>query len=149
MSLNAGAFPHRPPVDDPEPDTRVVRLDTEEAATLCGRLASETATSILVSLFEEPMTASDVADRVDTSLQNAHYHLDRLEESDLVRVVDTWYSSRGVEMKVYAPSHDEFVISLSPDDDAGPDKEATAPDEDDSTEGERREHQPLVAGPSA
>jgi DNA-binding transcriptional ArsR family regulator len=157
MSLNAGAFPHRPPVDDPDPDTRVVRLDTEEAATLCGRLASETATSILVSLFEEPMTASDVADRVDTSLQNAHYHLDRLEESELVRVVDTWYSSRGVEMKVYAPSHDEFVISLSPDEDVdspdqearNTDEEATAPDENGTTEDERRERQPLVAGPSA
>jgi DNA-binding transcriptional ArsR family regulator len=164
MSLDAGAFPHRPPVDDPDPDTRVVQLDTEEAATLCGRLASETATSILVSLFDEPMTASDVADRVDTSLQNAHYHLDRLAESDLVRVVDTWYSSRGVEMKVYAPSHDEFVISLSPDgrvdgadeeanaadvETGDPDVETGDSDGEGATEPERRERRPVVAGPSA
>ena len=111
MSLNAGMFPHRPTVDEPDRDTRVVALDTEEAAAICSSLASETANRILAQLFEEPATASDLADHVDTSLQNAHYHLEQLQEAGVVRVVDTWYSSRGVEMNVYAPSHDEFVIT--------------------------------------
>jgi DNA-binding transcriptional ArsR family regulator len=117
MSLNAGMFPHRPTVDEPERDTRVVALDTEEAATICSSLASETANRILSRLFEDPATASDLADEVDTSLQNAHYHLDRLQKSGVVRVVDTWYSSRGVEMNVYAPTHDEFVITPPTGDD--------------------------------
>ncbi|WP_380677192.1 ArsR/SmtB family transcription factor [Salinigranum sp. GCM10025319] len=132
MSLNAGMFPYRPPVEEPDRETRVVTLDTDEAASLCGSLASETATDILARLFEEPMTASDLAERVDTSLQNAHYHLERLRESELIRVVDTWYSSRGVEMNVYAPTYDEFVIVPSAVDAAGgrPGDDAAGPEDD-------------------
>jgi DNA-binding transcriptional ArsR family regulator len=130
-------FPHRPPVDEPERETRTVTLGTEQAAALCGALASETATSILARLFEEPMTASDLADRVDTSLQNAHYHLERLRESDLIHVVDTWYSSRGVEMNVYAPTCDEFVITPSVDADT---------EDETETEADDSETTPLIAG---
>jgi predicted transcriptional regulator len=146
MSLNAGLFPHRPPVDEPTRDSRVVSLDTDEAAALCGTLASDTATSILSRLFEEPMTASDLADCVDTSLQNAHYHLDRLREVGLIRVVDTWYSSRGVEMDVYAPTHDEFVIAPSSDDAESASAEDVQMGEDGSL-GEP-EQGPLVVGQS-
>lgn len=145
MSLNAGLFPHRPPVDETERDTRVVTIGTDEAARVCACLASETATRILARLFDEPMTASDVADHVDTSLQNAHYHLGRLSESGLVRVVDTWYSSRGVEMDVYAPTHDGFV--LAPDSSAAGDAALDERTDDDGpAEGEEP---PLVAGRSS
>jgi hypothetical protein len=151
MSLNAGLFPHRPPVDETDRGSRVVSLDTDEAAALCGSLASDTATSILSRLFEEPTTASDLADAVDTSLQNAHYHLDRLREAGLIRVVDTWYSSRGVEMDVYAPTHDEFVIAPAADDAASVPNDAASPSDDDSRVGEDgplvgEERAPLVAG---
>jgi predicted transcriptional regulator len=146
MSLNAGLFPHRPPVDEPDRGSRVVCLDTDEAAALCGSLASDTATSILSRLFEEPTTASKLADRVDTSLQNAHYHLDRLREAGLVRVVDTWYSSRGVEMDVYAPTHDEFVIAPPSDDATSESTDDARVDEDDRPGAERRA--PLAVGQS-
>jgi hypothetical protein len=145
MSLDAGLFPHRPPVDEAERDTMVVTIGTDEAARVCACLASETATRILACLFDEPTTASDVADRVDTSLQNANYHLGRLAESGLVRVVDTWYSSRGVEMDVYAPTHDGFVLAPAP----------SAPGDcalDERTDDERRTEgteTPLVAGRSS
>ena len=111
-------FPHRPTVDEPDRDTCTVPLDSEEAAAICASLASETANEILSRLFEDPTTASELADDVDTSLQNAHYHLERLQEAGLVRIVDTWYSSRGVEMNVYAPAHDRFVIAPPSTDDA-------------------------------
>jgi DNA-binding transcriptional ArsR family regulator len=124
MSLNAGLLPHRPPVDEPAGETRVVGLDTDAAADLCRSLASETATDILATLSAEPTTASQVADEVDTSLQNAHYHLERLQEAGLVEVVDTWYSTRGAEMDVYAAVYDEFVIVPSAE--AATDREGTA-----------------------
>lgn len=151
MSLDDGLFPHRPPVDRPDPETRVVTLDTEEAATLCRSLGSEMATSILARLFEEPMTASDVADHVDTSLQNAHYHLERLEEAGLIDVVDTWYSSRGVEMNVYAAMYEEFVIVPPTVDDARAEESAASdrsPPGDDAEETAEPEP-PLVVGPSS
>lgn len=122
MATETGLLPHRPPVDEPDRETRLVELDTTEAAELCGVLASETATEILSALNDEPMVTSDVAERVGTSLQNAHHHLGRLCEADLVRVVDTWYSSRGSEMKVYAPVNERLVIAPSGSG-AGPDLE--------------------------
>jgi DNA-binding transcriptional ArsR family regulator len=115
MSTETGLLPHRPPVEEPDRGTRVVELDTREASEVCGVLASETATNILATLNEEPMVASDVADRVGTSLQNAHHHIGRLREVDLVHVVDTWYSSRGSEMKVYAPVDERLVVAASND----------------------------------
>ncbi|WP_152041349.1 ArsR/SmtB family transcription factor [Salinigranum salinum] len=148
MSLNAGLLPHRPPVDEPERDTRVVSLGSEEAASLCGSLASETATSILSQLFEEPTTASDLAECVDTSLQNAHYHLERLRDSDLIRVVDTWYSSRGVEMKVYAPAHDELVIAPGGTDRPSPRDARSETDWTDDQRPDDGETPPLVVGQS-
>lgn len=112
MTSETGLLPHRPPVDEPDRGTRVVDLGTAEAAELCGVLSSETATDILAALSDEPMATSGVAERVGTSLQNAHHHLGRLRETDLVRVVDTWYSSRGSEMKVYAPADERLVLAV-------------------------------------
>lgn len=118
MSTNASLLPHCPPIDEPERETRVLTLGTDEVADLCGVLASETATDVLSALDEEPMVASELAERVGTSLQNTTYHLRQLRDAGLVRVVDTWYSSRGTEMKVYAPVYDRFVIVSADADDA-------------------------------
>lgn len=46
----------------------------------------------------------------DTSLQNVHYHLKKLQAADLIESVDTVYSSRGQEVQVYAPTHEALVL---------------------------------------
>lgn len=99
---------------DPETDQppRLVNIDDEETADeVFAALSSETARNILSELYEEPTTASDLAESVDTSLQNARYHLDKLQSAGLVTEVDTWYSSRGTEMTVYAPTNDPLVVT--------------------------------------
>ena len=73
-------------------------------------LTSKTAQSILVELSDEPGTPGEVADRVDTSLQNVGYHLSKLEDAGLVTVVGTRYSSKGREMNVYASAVRSLVI---------------------------------------
>jgi DNA-binding transcriptional ArsR family regulator len=95
--------------EDREP--RVVDLDGEDAERVFGALSSETAREIFTALHEEPMTASDIADAVDSSIQNVRYHLENLADAGLVEVVDTWYSSRGNEMKVYAPRDGPLIVS--------------------------------------
>ena len=47
---------------------------------------------------------------VGTSVQNVQYHLQKFEDADLIEVVDLWYSSRGIEMKVYAPVDRSLVL---------------------------------------
>lgn len=103
-------LPRRSSVDINDRDPQLVAIDDASADELFTVLTSETARTLLTELYRKPATLSDVADEVDTSVQNATYHLRRLEEVGLVEAVDTWYSSRGREMNVYAPTSDPLVF---------------------------------------
>lgn len=94
--------------DSAEP--RVVGVDSDDADDLLGALSSNTGRELLTTLHEEPGTPSDLADRVDTSLQNVQYHLDKLEDADVIESVDTIYSEKGREMQVYAPTDQPLVV---------------------------------------
>lgn len=108
-------FPlHNPVNHTPRKRTNIVVSDSERADAL-QTLSSDTAQRILKALSDEPGTVSDVADTVDTSLQNAQYHLTRLSNADLVEAVDTWYSEKGKEMTVYALTAQELVIHFETD----------------------------------
>ena len=74
-------------------------------------LGAETTRRVYAALCREPATPSDLADRLDTSLQNLSYHLDKLESAELVTDAGVQYSSRGREMTVYAPRHDPLVVA--------------------------------------
>jgi DNA-binding transcriptional ArsR family regulator len=102
---------------EPEPDVRYLTLS--DAGPTIEALRSETAQSILSAMGGEPTTATGVAERVETSLQNVCYHLSRLEEAGLVSVVGTRYSEKGAEMNVYAREVGALVIGApSPSADA-------------------------------
>ncbi|MEF8818763.1 MAG: winged helix-turn-helix domain-containing protein [Haloferacaceae archaeon] len=98
-----------------EADPRVVGLDDDEAGEVLAALSSETARRLLAELHDDPDSASGVADRADTSLQNAQYHLGRMRDAGLVEVVDTIYSEKGREMKVYAPADRPLVMFAGAD----------------------------------
>jgi DNA-binding transcriptional ArsR family regulator len=104
-------------LDDPDADHRCLSL--EEAGPVLDSLASKTAQSILVEVCAEPTTPGDIADQVDTSLQNVSYHLSNLENAGLVTVVGTRYSSRGREMKMYASTIQSLVIGSPSTSDSG------------------------------
>ncbi|WP_227134656.1 ArsR/SmtB family transcription factor [Halorubellus salinus] len=98
--------PTEPEATNPE----VVGLGETETSDVFAALSSRTARSILSALYDTPATASELADSVDTSLQNVGYHLDNLSDADLVTVVDQCYSPKGNEMDVYAPSNGPLVV---------------------------------------
>lgn len=107
-------LPLRPTVTrEPTSDSFLVNIDDEAADEVFAALSSSTAREILAALYDEPQTASDVANAVDTSLQNTKYHVDKLVDADLIEVVDIWYSEHGREMKVYAPSNSSVVLVAS------------------------------------
>ncbi|MFC4356479.1 ArsR/SmtB family transcription factor [Halobium salinum] len=93
---------------DAEP--RVIGVDSDDADALMSALSSGTARKLLAALHEEPDTASGLADRIDTTLQNVQYHLGKLDDAEVVSVVDTVYSEKGREMKVYAPADRPLVV---------------------------------------
>lgn len=106
-------LPLRPSIDHTPRSRSVIDLTDENSTAVFEALGSETARSILETLDDQPATASDLADEVETSLQNVQYHLDNLHDASLVAEVGTWYSSRGKEMSVYALSSERLEFRLS------------------------------------
>ena len=114
----ADILPSRPDLpDDEDKEPRVVGLDSEEVDDLLAAISSTTARELLAELHDEPGTPSEVAERVDTSIQNAQYHLDRLETAGLIESAGTAYSEKGREMTVYAPSDRALVVVAGNEDD--------------------------------
>jgi DNA-binding transcriptional ArsR family regulator len=107
----ARLFPLRSETPAQEGRPRVVDLADEDADAVFSALSSTTARQIYARLGEEPGTPSDVADAIDSSIQNVRYHLGKLEDAGLVEVVDTWYSSRGNEMSVYATVDGPLIVT--------------------------------------
>ena len=93
-----------------DPDPRVLGVDSDEAGEALSALSSETTRELLGALHEEPATPSAIADRLDHTLQNVQYHIGKLDDAGLVEVVDTVYSEKGREMKVYAPADGPLVV---------------------------------------
>lgn len=112
----SGIFPLREKVSLGEDrDPRLIELDEDVADEVFDALSSRTTRTIFAELHASPQTASDLAEVTDTSVQNAQYHLEKLVAADLVAVVDTWYSERGTEMKVYAPTDEALVLFAGSD----------------------------------
>ena len=98
-----------------ESSPRVHWLEDDETEQLIGSLACDTARDILSCLHDAPATATELAEEVETSIQNARHHLGNLAEADLVRVAGTRYSEKGREMKVYAPTEGPLVVCVGGD----------------------------------
>lgn len=94
----------------PSSEPRVVPLQGEEVDALFETLSSETRRKILKQLYDSPSTPSELANATETSLQNVHYHLEKLAAVDLIEGIDTRYSSKGKEMQVYAPANDPLIF---------------------------------------
>jgi DNA-binding transcriptional ArsR family regulator len=97
-------------VEEADEEPRVLGLDDEDADDVLGALSSETARDLLTAVHEEPATASELAAAADTSLQNAQYHIEKLEAAGLIEVRGTRYSAKGREMAVYGPNDSPLVL---------------------------------------
>jgi DNA-binding transcriptional ArsR family regulator len=102
------------PVPGPDPDyqnvAETLELTGEEADQVFDALSSPTSRSVLRALYDDPLPPADLAEELDTSVQNIHYHLQKLEGANLVEAIETAYSSRGVEMDIYAPTNEALVL---------------------------------------
>lgn len=95
-------------VDETEP--RVIDVNSEDAEEVLSALTSDTARQVLSELHDDPAPPAELSDRVDTSLQNIQYHLNKLEDAGAIEVIDQIYSEKGREMNVYAPADQPLVI---------------------------------------
>lgn len=105
-----GLLPSRVLVENDPNEARVLDIEGADADRTFEALSSTTARQILQSVYEEPRTPTDVREEVGTSLQNVHYHLDKLEAADLIEPAGTGYSEKGNEMTVYGPTSEAVVL---------------------------------------
>ena len=103
-------LPQRPSVERPDRESQVVSLADPSSDDVFSVLSSTVARNLLAELYRRPATQSELADSLDTSIQNVSYHLDNLADAGLVDVVDQWYSEKGREMDVYAPDGGSLVL---------------------------------------
>ncbi|KDE57484.1 transcriptional regulator [Halostagnicola sp. A56] len=98
-------------------DPAVLSLDDAATRDVIEALSSETAYEIFRLLNETPATPSRIADQLDQSVQNVHYHLEKLESAGVIEVTDTCYSEKGREMSVFVVSEDPTLLFLGTEDD--------------------------------
>ena len=107
MAPPRSVFPIR---EDVDADASPTAVGLEDADGVVDALASDTARAIVEHLYTEPATASDLAAAVGTSVQNARYHLERLEAAGVVGVVGSRCSERSTEMDVYGLQSEPLVV---------------------------------------
>ena len=108
-------LPSRLDVSASPGEPKVLDIDGEEAEAAFDALGSETARTVLATTYEEPKTPPEIREDVGTSLQNVHYHIDRLEDAGLLEPAGTGYSSKGNEMTVYGPASEAVVLFAGED----------------------------------
>lgn len=91
-------------------EPRVLGLTEGAADEAFAALSSETARRVLALVYDDPRTPVEIREEIGTSLQNVHYHVEKLESADLIESVGTDYSAKGNEMNVYAPTSEALVL---------------------------------------
>lgn len=104
-------LPFHPSPESDDISPRVLDLTGEDADLVFDALSSTTARRILATLHNKPTPPSEIAETLDLSLQNVHYHLRNMRDADLIEEIETGYSEKGVEVSIYAPTANPVVIS--------------------------------------
>jgi DNA-binding transcriptional ArsR family regulator len=108
MASLTDLLPREVPASDADP--RVVSVEDDEADEVLEVLSSDTRRDIYRRLFEEPATSSELAEELDTTVQNISHHVSALQEAQLIEQIGELYSEKGNEMAVYGPASDPLVF---------------------------------------
>ena len=101
------------PADDASEITEKIKIlatDDEKIKSFGEMLTNDSSREILQLLFNEEMTAARIAQRTEISLQLVRYHLNKLQDLGIVKVVRTEKNSKSQDMKVYSATKFSMVI---------------------------------------
>lgn len=82
----------------------------EESKKITQVISNDTARQIIQLLADAPLSASDIAGRLQVPLTTIVYNLENLENVGLVKVERIKYSEKGREVKIYAPVRKLIVV---------------------------------------
>ncbi len=95
---------------DPGDEKLLILPLGEESRKITQVISNDTARHIIELLADAPLSASDIAERLQAPLTTVTYNLENLENVGLVKVERIKYSEKGREVKIYAPVRKLIVV---------------------------------------
>jgi predicted ArsR family transcriptional regulator len=99
-------------VEKPE----VIELESQRAEVVLDALSSKTTREVFLEIYEQESSISQISDRTDNSIQNVKYHIEKLEESNLIEVARINHTENGNQMKMFCPKSEAVVLLSSQQD---------------------------------
>jgi DNA-binding transcriptional ArsR family regulator len=90
----------------------ILSTDDERIKSVGELLSSDSSRAILKLLFNDQMTANQIAQKMEISLPLVIYHLKKMQEAGIVKIAQTEKNTKSHDMKVYTV--DKFAIVILP-----------------------------------
>ena len=88
----------------------ILPLNDKNSKEITQIISSDTARNILEAVASEPLSTSEIAEKLSIPLSTVQYNLEKLNDAGLVRVERTRYSEKMKHVKIYAPQRKFIVI---------------------------------------
>ncbi|MDK2990250.1 MAG: hypothetical protein PWR16_1779 [Methanoculleus sp.] len=92
-------------------DVVVIQPGDERAQKIARAMASQTANAIIQAFGGGPLTSSEVARQMKIPITTASYHIENLLGAGLLEVMETRWSEKGREVKVYGLANQVLIIA--------------------------------------
>lgn len=89
---------------------KILATDDEKIKSFGELFTNDSSREILQLLFNEEMTANQIAQKTDISLQLVKYHLNKLQDLGIVKIAKIEKNSKSQDMKVYSATKFSIVI---------------------------------------
>jgi DNA-binding transcriptional ArsR family regulator len=90
----------------------ILSTDDQRIKTVGELLSSDSSRMILKLLFNDQLTANQIAQKTEISLPLVMYHLKKMQEAGIVKVAQTTKNTKSHDMKYYTV--DKFAIVILP-----------------------------------
>ena len=87
----------------------ILPLNDKNSKRISQIISNDTARNILEAIASEPLSTSEIAEKLRIPLSTVQYNLEKLNDAGLAKVERTKYSEKMKEVKIYAPQR-KFVV---------------------------------------
>jgi len=98
--------------NNPKENIEIFSTEDEKIKKLGEFLANDSSRKILQLLFSEELTANQIAQKSDISLQLVKYHINKMQELGIVKVSKVKKNSKNQDMNYYSPT--KFAVVILP-----------------------------------
>jgi predicted transcriptional regulator len=92
-------------------DVVILQPGDERAQKVAKAISSQTANDVIQVLRKKAMTSTEIAGLMSIPITTATYHIENLLEAGILQVVQTKWSKKGREVKVYGLTNQVLIIA--------------------------------------